>query len=113
MAKVRAEQGWPVRVALYGNVVALKGDAAWAADQWLQLCRDRQVSDQDAVEPLSALVLGDIGLVVDALFGAGLARGLDDACRAVLAQVQQRRSAPGESDGIKIRPTSISQVRRR
>ena len=90
VARLLAEQGWPVRVALYGNVVALKGDAAWAADQWLQLCRDRQVSDQDAVEPLSALVLGDIGLVVDALFGAGLARGLDDACRAVLAQVQQR-----------------------
>ena len=90
VARLLAEQGWPVRVALYGRVAALKGDAAWAADQWLQLCRDRQVSDQDAVEPLSALVLGDIGLVVDALFGAGLARGLDDACRAVLAQVQQR-----------------------
>ena len=89
VARLLAEKGWPVRVALYGAVDALKGDAAWAAGQWLQLCRDRQVPDQDAIAALEHVAMDDVGLVVDALFGAGLARGLDDTCRAALARVQQ------------------------
>src|SRR6478735_5688791 len=65
-ARILAERGWPVRLALLGGRASLKGDAAIAADRWTRL-----------VEPLGSASLGDAGLVVDALFGAGLARPLE------------------------------------
>src|SRR6476620_10794980 len=34
-ARVLAERGWPVRVALLGRVAELRGDAAQAASRWL------------------------------------------------------------------------------
>jgi ADP-dependent NAD(P)H-hydrate dehydratase / NAD(P)H-hydrate epimerase len=58
--------GWAVRLGLLGARDALKGDAAWAAQSW-----------QGRVEPLSPGLLEDRPLVVDALFGAGLARPID------------------------------------
>lgn len=80
VARLLAERGWPVRVALYGQHADLKGDAAWAAGQW-----------HGAIEPWGAVQLDGVRLVVDALFGAGLARPLNDDCAAVLAQAQVRR----------------------
>jgi NAD(P)H-hydrate epimerase len=71
-ARLRAA-GWPVRVALLGERAALKGDAAWAATLW-----------DDPIEPLSPASLADAGLVVDALFGAGLTRPVEGAARAAL-----------------------------
>src|SRR5271154_4007933 len=53
-------RGWDVRVALLGELRALKGDAAEMAQRW------------DApVLALSPSVLEGAGLVIDALFGAG------------------------------------------
>lgn len=58
--------GWPVRVASLVPREALRGDAAWAASGWA-----------GAVEPLTPAALDGAGLIVDALFGAGLGRALD------------------------------------
>lgn len=66
VARHLADAGWPVRVAALGDQEKLKGDAAIMARRW-----------DGAVEPLQADCLGDAELVVDALFGAGLTRGLD------------------------------------
>src|SRR5438067_8515422 len=71
-ARVLAERGWPVRVALLGAVAGLRGDAARAAARW-----------QGAVEPFEPAVLGGAALAVDGIFGAGLARPLEGAARAV------------------------------
>jgi hydroxyethylthiazole kinase-like uncharacterized protein yjeF len=72
------ERGWRVRLGLLGDVARLKGDAAQMAALW-----------DGAVEPASPALLDGAGLVVDALFGAGLARDLDgmalDLVRAVRA----------------------------
>jgi NAD(P)H-hydrate epimerase len=57
--------GWPVRLALMGGVDKLKGDAAGAAAAW-----PGPVEALEMVEPRAGEV------VVDALFGAGLARAL-------------------------------------
>jgi NAD(P)H-hydrate epimerase len=61
-----AAAGWPVRLALLGDLAALKGDAAAAAADWRA-----PVLDLAAAAPQPA------DLVVDALFGAGLSRPLE------------------------------------
>lgn len=72
--------GWPVRVALLGQISTLTGDAARAAGNW-----------SGPVEPLSPEGIGDAGLVVDALFGAGLARPLEGLTAAVVGLLNKRR----------------------
>ncbi|NQW08736.1 MAG: NAD(P)H-hydrate dehydratase [Alphaproteobacteria bacterium] len=71
--------GWPVRVALLGGRAALKGDAAEAAALW-----------GGKVEPLTLEALDDVSLLVDALFGAGLARPIDGAAAAFLNEAAVR-----------------------
>lgn len=79
-ARVLESLGWPVRLALLGRREALKGDAAQAAARW-----------RGTVEPLNASVLDGDPLVVDALFGAGLARPLDGEARALVEACARRR----------------------
>src|SRR5690606_16050289 len=74
VARLLAERGWPVRLALLGTREALKGDAALAAARW-----------SGTVEALTPAVLDGAGLIVDALFGAGLARPLAGEAAAVVA----------------------------
>jgi len=74
VARHLAEAGWPVRVALLGARDHLKGEALHHAKQWV-----------GSVEPLTPAALDGAGLVVDALFGAGLSRALDGAAAETLA----------------------------
>ena len=68
--------GWPVRVALYGQLAALKGDAAVMAAKWdgavedivLTLKRMSDSYEPVIVEPWNS----EFELIVDAIFGAGL-----------------------------------------
>ncbi|MCC7276536.1 MAG: NAD(P)H-hydrate epimerase, partial [Alphaproteobacteria bacterium] len=75
-ARWLARAAWPVRVALLGDRAALKGDAAHHAALWT-----------GPVEPLGPDVADGAGLVVDAIFGAGLSRPVDGAAAATLARV--------------------------
>lgn len=75
-ARYLADWGWPVRLALLGELTALDGDAAHHAALW------RGVTD--GFDPLR-IEPGE--LVIDAIFGAGLARPLEGAALAVLHQV--------------------------
>jgi ADP-dependent NAD(P)H-hydrate dehydratase / NAD(P)H-hydrate epimerase len=78
-ARFLSRWGYRVRLALLGERAALKGDAAAMAALW-----------RGAVEPLSPAVLERADMVVDALFGAGLARPLAGAAaEAVEAVVRQ------------------------
>lgn len=82
-ARLLREAGWPVRLALLGRRDALKGDAAVNAGRWT-----------GEAAPLDGPgVLDGCELVVDALFGAGLARPLDGPVRAVVEAINQRRLA--------------------
>lgn len=73
-ARLLAELGFDVRVHLLGSREALRGDAALAAARWTE-----QLFSIDEA-------LADAGLVIDALFGAGLSRDLaGEARRAVEA----------------------------
>jgi ADP-dependent NAD(P)H-hydrate dehydratase / NAD(P)H-hydrate epimerase len=67
---------WPVRLGLLGEPDKLKGDAAWAASQW-----------QGATERASLELLDKRPLVIDALFGAGLARPIEGLAASLIARI--------------------------
>ena len=79
-ARILAERGWPVRLGLLGAREALKGDAAVAASCWT-----------GPVEPLALAVLDGAGLVIDAIFGAGLTRPVEGAAADIIAGLEQRQ----------------------
>ena len=66
VARCLQQQGWNVNVACTVSTDTLKGDAAIVASQW-----------QGQMVPFDPAQLGGYGLIVDALFGVGLARPLD------------------------------------
>lgn len=66
----------PVRVGLLGPREALRGTAAEAAGGW-----------QDEIEPAAAAPFVGVALVVDALFGAGLARPLEGEAAALVLRL--------------------------
>jgi NAD(P)H-hydrate epimerase len=76
VARLLAEAGWPVTVALLGDRGRLKGDAALNAGRWT-----------GAVEKLTPSVLDGADLVVDAIFGAGLGRPPEGEVRAVIEAI--------------------------
>lgn len=78
-ARILAGRGWPVRVALLGERAALRGDAAAAASQW-----------PGPVEKLTSAALDGASLAIDAIFGAGLARPVEDAARDVIEELGRR-----------------------
>jgi len=78
-ARILAERGWTVRLALLGERASLKGDAAVAASRW-----------RGVVEAPNVTVLDDARLVIDSLFGAGLARSIDGIAAQILAALGER-----------------------
>jgi hydroxyethylthiazole kinase-like uncharacterized protein yjeF len=72
-ARVLAERGYPVRVMLLGDLAALRGDAAEAARLWAR-----------EVEAATPGALAGAGVIVDALFGAGLNRAVEGAALAMI-----------------------------
>ena len=78
--------GWPVRVASLVEPAGMKGDALLAAQAWLNASGEAAA----ACEPLVPACLDGAQLVVDALFGAGLARALDGAAAEVLLRAHSR-----------------------
>lgn len=79
-ARILGERGWPVRIALLGDRAALKGDAAAAASRWT-----------GPLQPLSPTALDDSALVIDAIFGAGLARPVEGVAAEIIAAIGERR----------------------
>lgn len=87
VARNLLRQGWPVQVATDVAAEAWRGDAALAAQAWVERCRQAGVEPWLPLEPGS---LTDVDLVVDALFGAGLNRPLDEAPRRMLEAASTR-----------------------
>ena len=81
VARLLHRAGWPVRAATLVPTGSLKGDAAQAAARWHGPAED--------VTPRS---LEGAELVVDALFGAGLARPLEGTALAVVEALAGHRA---------------------
>jgi len=78
-ARLLANAGWIVRIALLGSFEHLSGAAKHHAELWL-----------GAVVPLDPSVLAGTMLVVDAIFGAGLDRVLEGVAKETLALATKR-----------------------
>jgi ADP-dependent NAD(P)H-hydrate dehydratase / NAD(P)H-hydrate epimerase len=72
-ARVLAERGYPVQVLLLGEPGALRGDAAEALLRWGR-----------AIEAAEPEALGGAGVIIDAVFGAGLNRAVDGVARVMI-----------------------------
>lgn len=75
-ARILAARGYPVRLSLLGDRDRLKGDAAEAAQRW-----------QGPVEQAAPAAIEGAGIVVDALFGAGLDRPVEGPARAMIETI--------------------------
>jgi hydroxyethylthiazole kinase-like uncharacterized protein yjeF len=73
-ARHLAALGWPVRLALLDAKDRLKGDARANAARWT-----------GPIEPMTPAILVGAGLVIDALFGAGLDGALAGPAAAIIA----------------------------
>ncbi|MEZ5895274.1 MAG: NAD(P)H-hydrate dehydratase [Parvularculaceae bacterium] len=73
VARKLKEAGWPVSVCSLAPVAELKGDAALMASLWT-----------DEIAPATPSSLNAAGVIVDALFGTGLARQIDGAAAALI-----------------------------
>lgn len=80
-AALLAAAGWPVEVFAMAHREALSGDAARAAAKWT-----------GAVSLLHAFDPARYGLVLDALFGAGLSRPMDGDAAHLAAACNEARS---------------------
>lgn len=80
VARLLAGAGWPARVALVGDRGKLKGDAAANASKWT-----------GAVEAASPGMIGNAGLIVDAMFGAGLDRDITGPVAAIIEAINGSR----------------------
>jgi len=80
VASALAASGWPVRVGLLGASDRLRGEARHHAARW-----------SGTVETVEPRLLDGAELVVDALFGSGLARPLGGDVMRTLAAVADRR----------------------
>jgi hydroxyethylthiazole kinase-like uncharacterized protein yjeF len=78
-AAALAQSGWTVRVALLGDVEALRGDALLYARRW-----------PGVIEALTPAIIENAELVIDALFGSGLNRHLGAKVSDTLAYASRR-----------------------
>src|SRR5947209_1282472 len=75
-ARVLRDFGFDVQVASLVPTSGLKGDAAEAARRW-----------KAQIAAIRELALDDADLVIDALFGAGLARDLDGEAKHIVERL--------------------------
>ncbi len=75
-ARLLLDRGYSVRLLLVGEADRLKGDAALAAGRW-----------SGPFEPASPAGLAGAGVIIDALFGAGLDRPVEGVARAMIEAI--------------------------
>ncbi len=80
IARLLRDEGWNVRLALLGDAERLKGDAAQMAARWC-----------GAIAAMTGAVLERADLVVDAIFGAGLARDVGGIPARMIKAVRAAR----------------------
>ncbi|WP_412776166.1 NAD(P)H-hydrate dehydratase [Thalassospira lucentensis] len=81
IARLLRDEGWSVRLGLLGEIEHLGGDAATHAQKW-----------DGATERLSSALVVGADLIVDCIFGAGLARDITGDVADLVASVNDSMS---------------------
>ncbi len=79
VARLLSTAGWPVRLGFWGNQASLPPEAARQAQLWT-----------GPVETLSPQLVAGAELIVDALFGIGLNRRIDNGLANILAVISPK-----------------------
>ena len=82
--RLLSERGYAIELGLIGRREALKGDPALAAARY-----------QGPVLDAAAVDLAEVDCVIDALFGAGLARDVDGEAKAIIERINAFSHAGG------------------
>ncbi len=82
VARLLAKAGWPVRLALFGDLTQLRGGAAESAALWT-----------GEVEPAATASFDGVGLIVDGLLGAGLDRDVAGDLRVLIEHMDAAAAA--------------------
>ncbi|HVT23000.1 MAG TPA: NAD(P)H-hydrate dehydratase [Rhizomicrobium sp.] len=77
-ARYLKKYGWDVRVAVLGSRANLKGDVAAMAKLW-----------DGSFETIAAGIFGNAELVIDAVFGAGFSRQLEDESKTIALELNE------------------------
>ena len=97
VAQLLNDAGWPVELALLGDIARLTGDAAHHAKLW-----------QGATQAFDSAAVEGKGLIIDAMFGAGLSRALDGRA-AMMVRAVNRAVEAGTAEVIAVDvPSGIS-----
>ncbi len=80
-ARLLARRGYRVRLMLMGETARLKGDAALAAQKWT-----------GPIEPATVGGFSGASVIIDALFGAGLDRPVDEPARSLIEGMNAEQS---------------------
>lgn len=97
VARLLKEAGWPVELALLGDISRLTGDAAHHAKLW-----------QGKTQSFDPAFIEGKGLIVDAMFGAGLTRALDGQA-AMMVRAVRRAVDSGTAEVVAVDvPSGIS-----
>ncbi len=80
-ARLLVRRGFRVRLMLAGDIARLKGDAAAAARSWT-----------GPVEPAAVVGFGGADVIIDALFGAGLDRPVEEPARSLIEGLNAQRA---------------------
>ncbi|MGB7102576.1 MAG: NAD(P)H-hydrate dehydratase [Xanthobacteraceae bacterium] len=80
-ARLLAQRGYRVRLMLVGETAGLKGDAALAAQKWMS-----------PIEPAKVGGFSGASVIIDALFGAGLDRPVEEPARSLIEGMNAERS---------------------
>ncbi len=80
-ARLLQDRGYRVRLGLLGDRDALKGDAAEMAARW-----------EGGAEPLGPGIVARAGVIVDAIFGAGLTRPLEGVAAETIEAMNAGRA---------------------
>ena len=80
-ARILVARGYRVQLGLLGALDHLKGDAALAAAEW-----------RGETLPLAALDFAGVGLIIDALFGAGLDREIEGEATEAIAAINASKA---------------------
>lgn len=94
VARLLRALGWRVVVAFYGEAEKLPPDARVNHDRWLTMGTVRPMYEEGAGE--------DTDLLIDALFGIGLTRPLDDGLCEIFTLYERLRAMGGHMQFVAI-----------